>query len=100
MASSTPSTIPIAIEITVSSIVTTRPARMRWSNRYSPTTLHWKPAPATTERISAAATTKMIAAAIQRPGWRTGTARMSSGRPVALVTSVEGTSYLLSSWLR
>ena len=73
---------------------------MRWSNRYSPTTPHWKPAPVTTERISAAAITSTTAAAIQRPGWRTGTALMSSGRPVWLVTSGEDTGYQLSSWPR
>jgi hypothetical protein len=46
----------------------------------------------TTERISAAAITSTIAPAIQRPGRRTGTALMSSGRPVPLVASGEDTS--------
>ena len=42
-ASTTPSAMPITIAITVSSIVTTSPSRMRLSNRYSPTTPHSKP---------------------------------------------------------
>ena len=90
-----PSTMPIAIAITVSSIVTRRPSRIRSSNRYSPTTSHWKPDAVTIERTSAAATRRMIAAAIQRPGCRTGTAFMSSGRPVWLVASDEDTGVLL-----
>ncbi len=53
----------------------------------------------TTEWTSATATTSTIAAATQRPGWRTGTARISSGRPVCLgdlVTRAPTTAQLIA----
>ncbi len=72
---------PIAIAITVSSIVSTTPSRMRWSNRKCPTTCHSKRLFVATEWISDAPNSTISAAATQRPRWRTGTARISSGRP-------------------
>ena len=74
--------MPTAIEMTVNSIVLRTPLRMRWSNRYWPTTLHWKLGLTMIERTSDAAMIRMITEAIQRPGRRTGTASMSSGRSV------------------
>jgi hypothetical protein len=43
----------------------------------------------TTERAIDAATTSTIADAIHRPGWRTGTALMSSGRSIRCSESSE-----------
>ena len=69
---------------------------MRSSNRYSPTTSHSKRGLVATERTSATATTSTIAAASQRPGRLTGTARMSSGRPALPVSLTEDTARTLS----
>ena len=81
-ANRTPSMMPTAIEMTVNSIVLRTPLRMRWSNRYCPTTLHSKLGLTTIARTIDAAMISMITDAIQRPGRRTGTASMSSGRSV------------------
>ena len=91
IASTTPNRIPMTIAMTVSSRVTTRPSRIGVANRYSPTTLHSKCGSVMTDRRIAAAITRTIAAATQRPGRRTGTATISSGRPAGLVASVEDT---------
>src|SRR3984885_4219311 len=91
IASPPPSTMPMAIAISGSSIVTRSPLMMRASNRYSPTTPHSKFAFVTTERPSATAITRMTAAATQRPGRRTGTAVMSSGRPAVCGIGSEDT---------
>ena len=68
------------IAMTVSSIVTTTPWRILGSNRYCPTMLHSKFGFVTTDRTIDAAITSTITAATQRPGRRSGTALMSSGR--------------------
>jgi hypothetical protein len=76
----TPRMIPMSIDTTVSSMVLTTPLRMRVSNRYWPTTCHSKCGLTTIERTIEAAMTSTITEAIHRPGRRTGTARISSGR--------------------
>ena len=81
-ANTTPRMMPTAMEMTVNSIVLTTPLTMRWSNRYWPTTLHWKLGLTTIERTIDAAMIRMMTDAIQRPGRRTGTASMSEGRSV------------------
>src|SRR3954451_11797593 len=58
-----------------------RPSRILSLNRYSPTTSHSKRGLVAIEWMIATARTRTIAPATQRPGRRTGTARMSSGRP-------------------
>ena len=77
-ASTTPRTIPMTIATTVSSSVASRPRRIRLVKKKWPTTSHPKRGLVATELISVAARTTMIAEAIQRPGWRTGTALTSS----------------------
>ena len=79
-ASTTPRTIPITIETTVSSIVTRTPRVMRGSNRKSPTVPQPKRGLVAIEWIATAKRNSTIALAIQRPQCRTGTARISSGR--------------------
>ncbi len=86
--------IPISIEMTVSSSVIRTPCRIRESNRYWPTTCHSKRELLTIERTIEAATSSTTTEAIQRPGWRTGTALMSSGRPAR---SSEESSEVLTS---
>ena len=78
-ASSTPSTIPSACAASVSSIVTTTPLVIRWSSMKCPTCPHWNRLFVAIELTIAIEMTSTIAAATQRPGWRTGTALMSSG---------------------
>src|SRR5436190_19368737 len=98
-ASSTPSSTPMVIALTVSSSVMTTPSRMRWSNRNSPTTCHSSCLFVATEWISEAANSRIRAPATQRPGRRTGTALISSGRrPCSSLSVATGpdTGYLMS----
>ncbi len=84
----TPRTIPMAIAMTVSSIVTSRPCRTRLEKKKSPTTSQPKRELVAADRVRTTARKTTTTAATQRPGWRTGTARISSGRPVAVSFSV------------
>src|SRR4051794_26029148 len=72
------------------------PSRILSSNRYSPTTSHSKRGFVATERTIATARTRTIAPATQRPGRRTGTARMSSGRPSPPVSLTADTAQRLA----
>src|SRR3954452_19832417 len=71
----------MTIAMTVSSIVTRRPSRIELDVKYWPTMSHSKRGFVAIDRTSAIPNSATMAAAIQRPGCRTGTALMSSGRP-------------------
>jgi hypothetical protein len=75
----------MTIEITVSSIVRTRPCSTWCEKKKSPTTLHWKCGLVTALRTSANAIRTTSAAATQRPGRRTGTALICSGGALSVV---------------
>src|SRR4030088_212641 len=99
IASTTPRITPIAIALAVSSSVTVTPSRIRWSNRNCPTTCHSRSLFVATERTSEAPNSKISPVATQRPGCRTGTALISSGRRLGSgmsVAPVADTSYLMS----
>src|SRR5262245_28590464 len=85
-ASTMPKAMPIAIAITVSSMVSTSPSSTRREKKYWPTTPQPKPFSVTRPCTNMAASTAMTTEATQRPGWRTGTALMSAG-PAAGGTS-------------
>src|SRR4051795_5421791 len=87
-ASTTPSTTPMTIEMTVSSMVTSRPCSTWLEVKYWRTRSHSKRGFVATERPSATARIATIATAIQRPGCRTGTALISSGRPAGASDSL------------
>jgi hypothetical protein len=78
----TPSTIPIAMATTVSRIVSARPSSTRLDRKYLPIMSHWKRGFVTRVCTSIATRRSTTAAASHRPGWRTGTALISSGGPV------------------
>src|SRR5215211_5561807 len=84
-ASSTPSTTAIAIAMTVSSIVTTAAAEIRWSNRYLPYVDQSYASLVAAPQANRNSSVTRMPALIQRPGRRSGTALMG-----VLLASVMG----------
>ncbi len=87
-ASRIPSTMPIAMAMAVSIRVFSTPCRIELSNRYCRTTDQLISGLVINQCSSCATSTRMIAADTQRPGCRTGTAVMISGRLAAVVGSL------------
>src|SRR5215207_8277513 len=86
-ASSTPSTTAIAIAMTVSSIVTTAAAEIRWSNRYLPYVDQSYASLVAAPQANRNRRATRMPALIQRPGRRSGTALMG-----VLLASVMGSA--------
>src|SRR3990170_3555811 len=80
-ASAIPPTIPMTIDSTVSTSVFCKPLRIGGENRYCPTIRQRNPSLVSTVLTNIAASTAITATASHRPGWRTGTALIGSGRP-------------------
>lgn len=78
-----PPTTPMIMASAVSSNVTSMPCTMLSWKRYFPTMSHLKAGLVKRALSSIAASRAMTTAPAQRPGWRTGTALMVSGRPFA-----------------
>ena len=86
-ASSTPPTIPIAIDSTVRISVLRRPRSTGSENRYWPTTSHWKFGFVRNEWTSIATSTTITTTATQRPGCRTGTALIGGAGPASVCSA-------------
>ncbi|WP_452176591.1 hypothetical protein [Kitasatospora saccharophila] len=80
-ASSTPPTTPISMDSAVSSRVTQMPCTTVGSRSVAPTKSQSSAGLVSRTCSSIAPSTATTATETQRPGWRTGTALMVSGRP-------------------
>ncbi len=83
-----PSRTPRIIASTVSSRLVRTPSSTGGRNMLRNMNRHWNASFVTSMCANIATSTAMTASAAQRPGWRTGTARMGSGPPAATCWSV------------
>ena len=87
MASTMPKTNPMIIDRMVRTIVTPTPLRIGGEKIHSPISGQSQLGFVTTPCTNIAANSAITPAPIHRPGWRTGTASIASGRPLWAVPS-------------